>query len=366
MSRPAFNKVRSTTTPIYRDCKIDIRTRVRPPLTFDNCHHRAISNHTPSQNMKAVQILGDVSSPKVTTSNSVPTPVPKAGEILVRVLASGITGDEVLWPEVYEAASRIPGHDVSGVIESLGPEYNGPFKVGQEVVVLLAADNGEGQAEYTLCAAEEVALKPASITHEEAAALPIPVVTAWQAIMDHGKVSKGMRVLVTGASGAVGTLAVQLAIKLAGANVIALASARNHGALKQLGVEEVHDYNTPGWEGDIKDVDVVFDTVGGEVLTKTWDTVKSDGTIVTVGDPAPEWAFGQGTATEAASHPNVRYMHFIVSPDSDKLSQALEIIGEGTVKPLEVESFPVEKADLAWERARQRGRGKKIVITFGG
>ncbi|CRG91978.1 hypothetical protein PISL3812_09032 [Talaromyces islandicus] len=316
--------------------------------------------------MKAVQLLGDVSSPKITTNDSIPRPIPKGAEILIRVFASGVTGDEVLWPEVYETASRIPGHDISGVIEALGPDYNGPFKISQDVVAFIAANRGEGQAEYTICLADEVALKPTSITHEEAAALPIPVLTAWQAIMDHGKLVNGMRILITGASGAVGTLAVQFAMKLAGANVIALASSRNHSALTQLGVSEVHDYNTPGWEGGIKDVDMVFDTVGGDILTKAWETVKSDGTIVTVGDPAPEWAFGNGKATESVRHPNVRYMHFIVSPDSHKLSQALEMIGDGSIKPLEVESYPFENVELAWKRARQRSRDKKIVITFGG
>ncbi|CAK7237615.1 hypothetical protein SBRCBS47491_010045 [Sporothrix bragantina] len=314
--------------------------------------------------MKAVQILGDASSPKIVTTDSIARPGPKGAEILIRVLASGVTGDEVLWPEVYETASRIPGHDVSGVIAALGPDYNGPLAVGQDVVALLAADRGQGQAEYTIGLADEVALKPDSITHEKAAALPIPILTAWQAIVDHGKLTPGMRVFVTGASGAVGTLAVQFAMKLADANVIALASSRNHATLKQLGVQDVHDYNTPGWEANIKDVDVVFDTVGGDVLTKTWETVKSDGIIITVGDPAPAWAFGRGKAPESADHPDVRYMHFIVNPDSHTLGRALEMIGDGSIKPLEVESFPVEKAEQAWERARQRQRSKKIVITF--
>ncbi|KAK4946530.1 hypothetical protein LTR10_014382 [Elasticomyces elasticus] len=295
--------------------------------------------------MKAVQILGNFSSPKVATNYSITSPTPKGAEILIRVLASGVTGDEVLWPEVYNTASRIPGHDVSGVIAALGPDYNGPLRIGQDVVALLAPARGEGQAEYTICLADEVALKPSSMTHEEAAALPIPVLTAWQAIMDHGKLANGMTILITGASGAVGTLAVQLSVKLAGANVIALASSPHHSTLKHLGVYEVHDYNTPGWEGNIKDVDMVFDTVGGDILTKTWETVKSDGMIVTVGDPAPEWAFGK---------------------DSQQLSQALEMVGEGFIKPQEVEAFPFGKAALAWDYARQRGRGRKIVVTFGG
>lgn len=319
--------------------------------------------------MKAVQILGDATSPKIATTESIARPVPQGAEILLRVRAAGLTGDEVLWPEVYASESHIPGHDVSGVIEALGPDYKDSLKTGQDAVALLMGDRGHGQAEYAICLADEVALKPSSVTHETAASLPIPALTAWQAILDHGKLAAagpGMRVLVTGASGAVGILAVQLAMKLAGANVIALASARHHGALQQLGVSEVHDYNTPGWQGNIKDVDMVFDTVGGDVYKKTWETVKSDGIIVTIGDPAPDWAYDKSkVAPESVAHPNVRYKHFIVVPNAQQLSQALDMIGEGSLKPQDVESFSFEKAELAWERARQRGRGKKVVITFG-
>ncbi|EXJ84263.1 hypothetical protein A1O3_04930 [Capronia epimyces CBS 606.96] len=323
--------------------------------------------------MRAIQILGDASSPRITTNDSMATPTPKGAEILVRVLAAGVTGDEVTWPEVYESASRIPGHEVSGIIEALGPEYSGPLEVGQDVVAILTTSQGQGQAEYTVCFADEVSRKPPGITHVDAAALPIPALTAWQAMVDHGNLAAGMTVLVTGASGAVGTLAVQLAQKLAivgGGNaipkVIALASAKNHDRLKQqFGVHEVHGYDTPGWEDNIRNVDLVFDTVGGDVLTKTWETVKRNGTIVTVGDPAPEWAFdAKVKPEESVSHPEVRHVYFIVRPDSHRLSQALEMVAEGAIKPLEVESFPFEKAELAWERARQRGRNKKVVITF--
>ena len=318
--------------------------------------------------MNAVQILGDASSPYIATNDSIPRPIPQGAEILIRVLASGVTGDEVLWPEVYKTASRIPGHEICGIIEALGPDFDGPLVIGQDVVALIAADRGGGQAEYTICFADEVAVKPASasLTHGEAAALPIPALTAWQGLMDHGRLAAGMRVLVTGAAGAVGQLAVQLATKVAGAHVIALASHRSHGALRQLGVCEVHDYNDPDWERNIDGVDLVFDTVGGDVLAKTWETVKSDGTIVTVGDPAPKWAFERSkAATESVSRPDVQYMYFIVRPESERLSQVLDMIGKGLIKKLDVDSFPFGKAQLAWECAKQKKRrSKKIVITF--
>lgn len=314
--------------------------------------------------MKAVQILGEVSSPKVTTNYSVAKPIPQKAEILIRVHSAGVTGDEILWPEPYATPSRIPGHDISGVISAFGPDYNGPLKLCQEVYAMIAADRGEGQADYVLCLEDEVAPKPTSISHEEAAALPIPILTALEAVTDHGRLESGMRVLVTGASGAVGTFAVQFATRLVGARVIALASSKTHEHLRRLGAREVIDYNTPNWENRVKGVDVVLDTVGGDVLTKSWETVKDDGMIVTVGDPAPSWAFGRGKAVEATEHPHVRHRHFILSPNAERMSKASEMIDAGSVKGLAVKPFPFHKAEEAWAYARQRSREGKVVLDF--
>lgn len=317
--------------------------------------------------MRAVQILGDVSSPKIVTTNSIPEPNPQGSEILIRVHAAGITGDEVLWPEPYNCPTRIPGHEISGVIAAFGPEYDGPLTIGQEVLAFISGGKGgQGQADYVICHDNEVAPKPASISHEEAAALPIPFLTAWEAIFDHGKGIKesGMRILVTGASGAVGRLAVQIASSH-GAYVIALGSARHHGTLKKLGAQEVIDYNTPVWESQIKNVALVLDMVGGDILTKSWETINENGgTIVTVGDPSPPWAFGRCQAAEAAKWPNVKYIYFIVSPNTERLSKAAEMIDARAITPLEVKSFPFREAEKAWSYARQRGRGHKVVIDF--
>jgi NADPH:quinone reductase-like Zn-dependent oxidoreductase len=317
--------------------------------------------------MKAVQILGDITSPKIITTNSMPEPKPQNSEILVRVHAAGITGDEVLWPEPYNCPTRIPGHDISGVISAFGPDYDGPLIIGQEVLALISAGKGgQGQADYVICHANEIAPEPMSISHEEAAALPIPLLTAWEAIFDHGGGigNSGMRMLVTGASGAVGRLAVQIAFSH-GAYVIALASARHHSTLKKLGAHEVIDYNTPGWESRVKDVALLIDTVGGDILTKTWETINENGgTIVTVGDPPPPWAFGRCQAAESAKWPHVKYIYFVVSSNAERLSRTAEMIDAGAITPLEVKSFPFREAEKAWSCARQRDRGHKVVIDF--
>lgn len=315
--------------------------------------------------MKAIQVLGDTSTPRVIFNNSMEKPTPRNVEILVKVHAAGITGDEILWPELYSTATRIPGHEISGTVTATGPDYHGPMQVGQEVFALIAADRGEGQAEYAICLADEVAPKPASLSYEEAAALPIPFLTAWEAIVDHGNAKPGMRVLITGASGAVGTVAVQIATNLAGCHVTALASSRNHDSLRRLGSREVVDYNDAHWEKYVIDMDLVFDTVGGEILTKTWETVKGDGTIITVGDPPPPWAFDRGEAAESVSLPGVRYKHFIVSPSSERLARLSGMLDDGSMEPLAVKLFPVGEAEQAWAYARLRNRGPKVVVNFG-
>ncbi|KAK7452072.1 zinc-binding dehydrogenase [Colletotrichum acutatum] len=307
--------------------------------------------------------MGDEKSPKITLNTNIPKPSPEGANILVRVHAAGVTGDELSWPELYETASRIPGHELSGTIAELGPEYTGSLSVSQDVYAFTSADRGQCQAEYVACSPDEVTPKPTCISHLEAAALPIPVLTAWEAAIDHGEITADMIVLVTGASGAVGVLAVQLVAQLSGARVIALASSRNHENLKQLGAE-VLDYNDPGWTSTVGGVDVVIDTVGGSVLSDVWKVVAEDGMIITVADPPPTWAFEDVVPEDSSRRPGVRYKYFIVSPNAERLCRASEMVEAGALKALAVKSFPFTEADQAWESARQRGRGHKVVIEF--
>ena len=317
--------------------------------------------------MKAVQILGERGNHRLALTSYLPKPVTKDDEILIKVHAAGITADEVSWVELYKTPSRIPGHDISGVIEELGPSYDGPLSIGDAVFAMLDADRGQGMAEYAVASASEVARKPKSISHAEAAALPIPVITAWEALSRYAKLMPRSRVLVTGASGAVGVMAVQLAKVLFDAEVVALASEVRHEYLRQLpsGVSEVVDYKTPGWETIIGEVDAVFDTVGGEVLSKTWSAVKSNGVIVTVADPPPRWALEKGVVpAELASQQGVRYVYFVLSVDAEALSRVAGFIDEERVKGLDVVEFPIDQALDAWAYASHRGRPGKTVIRF--
>ncbi|KAH7129555.1 hypothetical protein B0J13DRAFT_139431 [Dactylonectria estremocensis] len=315
--------------------------------------------------MRAIQIIGDRDSPEISLTETLPKPIPKEHEILVKVVAAGITADEITWPEVYATSSRVPGHDISGVIESIGTTYNGPLSIGDHVFAMLRADaNQGGQAEYAIATTDEVALKPASLSHIEAAALPIPILTAWESIFTHANLQKGAKVLVTGASGAVGSMLVQLASRMLEAEVIGLASPKNHARLKDLGASQVINYNSSDWPDKVNDVDAVFDTVGGAVLDKTWNTVKKDGVIITVADPPPPWAFGRGKPRQLQGHPGVKWLHFVVTASGEHLARVATLLDEDVIRPLVTNTFPVEAAVEAWKYAGQRGRVGKAVIEF--
>ncbi|EXF76413.1 zinc-binding dehydrogenase [Colletotrichum fioriniae PJ7] len=147
-----------------------------------------------------------------------------------------------------------------------------------------------------------------------------------------------MKVLVTGASGAVGVLAVQLAAQLSGDRIIALASQRSHENLKQLG-SEVLNYNDSGWISSIGGVNVVIDTVGQSILGDAWKVMAEDGMIITVANPPPPWAFGDVVPEESLERPEDRCKYFIVSPNAEKLYRTSEMVEVGALKALAVKWF---------------------------
>ncbi|KJZ74728.1 hypothetical protein HIM_05845 [Hirsutella minnesotensis 3608] len=315
--------------------------------------------------MKAVQIKGEKGAHQVVVGDSLPRPTPRNRELLIKVLAAGITADEVTWAELYATANRVPGHDLSGVVHALGPEYEGPMAVGDEVYAMISAAASQGcQAEFAIAAADEVTPKPASISHAQAAALPIPVLTAWEALVDQARLARGSRILVTGASGAVGMMLVQIARRQLDAHVVGLASAANHALLREIGAQETLDYRDAGWHETLADLDAVIDTVGGEVLAVARRAIKKDGVVVTVADPPPAWALGKSEPEPVPGNPGLRHVYFIVTARNEPLERVASLIDQGSVRPIAVRAFPVDKAPEAWSFARARGRREKAVITF--
>ena len=225
----------------------------------------------------------------------IPQPEPRADEVLVRVHAASITRDELTWPT--DRLPAIPSYELSGVVES----------TGEEVFALTPFDRDGVAAEWASVPRSVLAPTPAGLTHEEAAALPMPGLTAWQGLVVHGALSAGQRILVTGAAGGVGQVAVQLA--------------------QHLGAVVVDDGET---------CDLLFDTVGGEALTRNADGAA---TVVTIAAEAPGADF------------------FVVEPDGAQLAELPEL------RPQVDSVFPLEDFDAAFARVAQRGKHGKVVLS---
>jgi len=219
-------------------------------------------------------------------ADMVPTPHPGRGEMLIRVCAAGVTRTELLWyPTTHtrgggKRTGAIPGHEFSGVVEGVGEDLD-QNHIGREVFGMNDWFADGASAEYCISAATFVTLKPARLSHVEAASVPIGALTAWQGLFDRAKLQCGDRVLIHGGSGGVGVFAIQLA-RRAGAHVITTAPSRNFDFLSHLGADEMIDYRSGRFEESAHEVDVVFDTVGGETLKRSWRLLKPGGRMVTI------------------------------------------------------------------------------------
>ena len=235
------------------------------------------------EKMKAV-IAHEYGGAEVLKLEEMPVPEPKENEVLVRVIASGVNpADPLILSGKYAQAfgTRVPlvlGYDAAGVVVKTGAKVS-RLKVGDAVYAYLLM--GGGWAEYCITNEAEAALKPASLTFTEAAAVPLAALTAWQALIGKAKLSAGQTVLIHGGSGGVGSFAIQIA-KARGARVIASASTRNQDLLKELGADVAIDYTATPFEDVTKNVDVVLDPVGGDTLGRSYAVVKRGGIVVTL------------------------------------------------------------------------------------
>jgi len=239
-----------------------------------------------------------------------PIPAPAAGEALVRVHAAAITRDELTWPT--DRLPAIPSYELSGVVAEAGPGV-GELAAGDEVFALTPFDRDGVAADYAAIPASALAPRPRALTHVESAALPMPGLTAWQGLFDHGRLGEGERVRVLGQSGGVGHLAVQL-------------------AASQLAGEE-------------EPCELIFDTVGGEALAAA---VGSAPRVVSVTEEA-----------EGASY-------FIVEPNREELLELARRADAGELRP-EIDSvFELEDAPAAFARVSERGKHGKVVLRVAG
>jgi NADPH:quinone reductase-like Zn-dependent oxidoreductase len=306
--------------------------------------------------MKAVRVH-EYGGPEVLKYENAPRPRPVAGEVLVRIHAAGVNPvdwkvragqlkDVIAYP-----MPMIPGWDVSGVVEATGPNVI-RLKKGDEVYGQPDVVRNGTYAEFAVVPESELALKPTSIDHVHAASVPTAALTAWQGLFDVGGLRTGQTVLIHGAAGGIGSFAVQLA-KWKGARIIATASGRNQEFLLNLGAKKAIDYEKTRFEDVVRDVDVVFDTIGGDTLKRSFGVLKKGGILVsTVETPSAE---------EAAAH-GVRAAMVSMQVDPDQLAEIAKLVDSGMLRPIVEAVFPLKEARHAQELSQTGHARGKIVL----
>jgi NADPH:quinone reductase-like Zn-dependent oxidoreductase len=280
-------------------------------------------------------------------------PYPHASEndVIVRVYAAGFTPGELDWPATWtDRAGRdrtptIPGHELSGIVAELGYGTTG-LTVGQRVFGTADWTRNGSLAEYAAVEARNLAPLPADVEHTTAAALPISGLTAWQGLFEHGRLTTGQTVLIHGAAGAVGSIAVQLA-REAGARVIGSGRAADRDTVIGLGADTFLDLQADRLE-DAGEVDVVFDVIGGAILERSTALVRAGGTLVTIAEPPP------------VQPADGRAVFFVVEPDRARLADLVQRVRDGRIKQLLGPVRPLAEAAAAFAPER-RVHGKAII-----
>ena len=297
----------------------------------------------------------DYGGPEVLVLEQAPRPEPNADQVLIQLKAAGVNpADWKYRAGLYKQFMPLqfpwtPGIEGSGIVSAVGANVT-TFKKGDEVYGIVAG----GYAEYALALASDVQPKPASLTFEEAASLPVGVLTAWGAVIDTANVQTGQRVLVHGAAGGVGAYAVQLA-KWKGAHVTGTTSADNPKFVRSLGADNVIDYNATPFEAVLSDLDVVIDTVGGDLPERSFQVIRPGGIFVTV---------AARLAEDAGKAQNIRAVG-AGRASTDKLQQISELIEAKQLKPAVGAVFPLADVRQAQELS-QTGHGRgRIILQIG-
>lgn len=332
-----------------------------------------MSIETP-QTMKAIHIH-TFGGPEVLVYEDVARPVAGPGEVLIRVFAAGLyPGDWYIrsgFANVPEPVRRflqswpislpfIPGSQASGIVEAVGPGVTA-FHKGDAVYGLLrfpgSGSPAGAYAEYVTASAEHLALKPASIDHLQAAAVPMAALTVWQGIMEHTNPQAGQTVLVNGAAGGTGHIAVQLA-KVRGARVIGVASGRHEAFLRALGVDAFVDYTTTSLEQVAHEVDVAIDTVGTMGENPLLVTLKRGGTLLWIGLHS---TLDNGVSGTERTEAGVTIEKFQVRSNGAHLAAISELIDTGQLRVSVDTVVPLAEAHKAHERG-EAGHLEGIIV----
>jgi NADPH:quinone reductase-like Zn-dependent oxidoreductase len=327
-------------------------------LIFAGLIAATIDAQSPSPTMKAV-VAHQWGGPQVLKLEDVPLPQPKENEILIKSFAAGVNSfDAGLLSGKYAKAFGtqlpwVPGYDVAGTVEKIGTSVK-KFKAGDPVYAFISIPNGGGYAEYAIAKENQAALKPATLSFVEAAAVPSVALTAWQSLVDKANIQPGQTALIHGASGGVGMFAVPMA-KIRGAKVFATASTANQDFLKQLGADVPIDYKTQKFEDIAKDVDVVVDGVGGETLKRSYPIVKKGGMVVSLVDRVDQVELNKY---------RIRGVSLEAEYRGDELAEIGKLIEAKKINVVVSESFPLTDAAKALAKAETGHARGKIVLKI--
>jgi NADPH:quinone reductase-like Zn-dependent oxidoreductase len=277
---------------------------------------------------------------------------------LIRVHAAGVTSTELLWQPTTHTRSgenrrhAIPGHEFSGTIAAVGPGANGV--VGQEVFGMNDWYAQGATAEFCCAPPSAITPKPTRLPHVEAASVPIAALTAWQGLFDRAQLQAGERVLIHGGAGAVGVFAIQLACQR-GAHVVTTASGHDRDFLLRLGAQQMIDYHTERFEDVAKNVDVVFDAVGGSTLQRSWGVLGPDGRLVTI-----------VSTVQSADDERTKQALFFVEPNRRQFCDIAAMLDGGQLRPVVSAVLPFAQAAMAYARepVRNRRPGKTVVTVI--
>lgn len=322
--------------------------------------------------MKAIVWIGYGPPRDVLKLEDVEKPVVSVDEVLVRVSAASIhIGDTFMIKGLPKAMrpvfasirkkSNVPGTDIAGIVEAVGANA-ARFKPGDEVF-------GSGRGGFAECEStseDALALKPANLTFEQAAAIGVSAFTALQALRDHGRVEAGQKVLITGASGGVGTFAVQIA-KSMGAEVTGVCSTRNMDMVRSLGADHVIDYTQTEWtQGDNK-YDVILDNIGNYPLSDARRVLTSEGILLANGAPVGGWFGGLGhfaKATIVSLFLRQQARPFVSFATKEDLTTLRDLAEEGKLTAVIDRTYPLNQTVAAIDHVAEGHSQGKTVITM--
>jgi len=314
--------------------------------------------------MKAV-ILKEAGPAENLIVTELPKPAIKPNEVLIRTKAFGINPVDIktrkgksLYNELKkESDDIILGWDVSGIIEEVGSDVK-DLKAGDEVFGMVNfPGNGKAYAEYVAAPASQLALKPANISHEEAAAATLAALTAWQALVTHGKLQRGEKVLIHAAAGGVGHYAVQIAKHL-GAYVAGTSSAANKDFVLSLGANAHIDYKTQQPKDVVSDIDLVIDAIGSNDVEPSLSVLKRDGRLITLPSISSE------TVIAKAKEKGVHAFFFMVHSNGDDMKQLAALLEKGVIKSHVSQTFTINEIAEAHKQVETGKTRGKVAVTF--